>query len=401
MLEHLLTRIAYVDPDLRSFVELDTAAARTAAADSDRRIVDLRELEGVPIAIKSNIAVAGLRWTAGMQGRKAVVATHDAEAVSILRAAGAIILGTLNMDEAALGATGDNRFFGRVSNPHAPKRSPGGSSGGSAAAVAAGLCFAALGTDTLGSVRIPAAYTGIYGLKPGAGAVTTQGVFPLAGRLDTIGILARSLDDICLVSTILVPHLEHSQPVTIATLKDLGHVICEPAVLAAYSSALEVLGGAQYEVALPCLASTLRTGAFVEVACELAENIDALSRDALSPDLHRLLRYAARTNPQTDLLAQAHDMLRDALIGRVLVLPSVPQAAFLHGDRAPTNQADFTVLANIAGLPALAIPAGRDSFGLPVSVQLIGGPNSESRLLALGRLLDSRLRGYAPPPLFP
>jgi aspartyl-tRNA(Asn)/glutamyl-tRNA(Gln) amidotransferase subunit A len=149
----------------------------------------------VPIAIKANIAVAGLPWTAGIAAYGDRVAAHDAACVAGLRDAGAVVLGLTNMDEGALGARGDNVFLGRCHNPHAPDFSPGGSSGGSAAAVAAGFCAAALGTDTIGSVRIPAACCGVFGHKPRQALIDRQGVVPLSPRFDHVGVLARSAQD--------------------------------------------------------------------------------------------------------------------------------------------------------------------------------------------------------------
>ena len=151
-------------------------------------------LAGMTIGIKSNIAVAGLPWTAGMELHRERIATRDAEVVARLRAAGAIILGSCNMEEAALGAKTDNPWFGATQNPHRLGYTPGGSSGGSAAAVAAGLCDAALGTDTMGSIRKPASYCGIYGFKPAQSAVSQDGLEPCEASLDVIGPLARDLD---------------------------------------------------------------------------------------------------------------------------------------------------------------------------------------------------------------
>ncbi len=163
------------------------------------------QLAGLTVGIKSNIAVADLPWTGGMGVYRDRIATRDAEVVARLRAAGATILGTLNMHEAALGATTDNAFYGRTHNAHRHDYTPGGSSGGSGAAVAAGLCDVALGTDTMGSVRIPAAYNGVYGLKPTHGAVSQDGLAMLEPSLDCIGPLARDLDELERVWGVLKP----------------------------------------------------------------------------------------------------------------------------------------------------------------------------------------------------
>ncbi len=151
-------------------------------------------LAGVTIGVKANIAVKGMPWSAGMEAFRSRIADRDAETVRLLRDAGAAILGTLNMDEAAYGTEGNNPWFGPVHNPHRPGYSAGGSSSGSGAAVAAGLCDAALGTDTMGSIRIPAAMCGIYGFKPANASVSLDGLELCGPTLDAIGPLARSLD---------------------------------------------------------------------------------------------------------------------------------------------------------------------------------------------------------------
>lgn len=395
-------RIAEIDPDLGAYIELDP---RAGAAESDARVASgvLRPLEGVPVAVKSNIAVAGLSWNAGMELRRAIIAKRDAEAVVRLRIAGAIVLGTLNMHEAALGATTDNVWFGRTGNPHRAGTTPGGSSGGSGAAVAAGLCVAALGTDTLGSVRIPAAYTGVYGLKPTAGAIPVDGLVPLSRRLDAIGPLARSLADLESVWSALAGLRPFAAPTRLLTLDSLGGVVCEPAVVDGYQRATTLLSGLTQQT-LPLPLGTIRTAGFVTAARELSRDLGTQRTSAaerLSDGLHWLLDYADRATLDPSVLPAASEAIR-AAIGSdgVLLLPTAPQAAFAHGARAPANQADFTALASIAGLPALSIPAGRDTNGLPVAVQIVGPAGSEAALFALARTLDHGLAGYAPPPLF-
>ena len=215
--EHF-ARIDRLDPRLHAFVECDRAGALSAAAESDRRTRTPRLLEGVPVGIKSNIAVKGLAHTAGLEARRHVIADRDAYVVTQLREAGAIVLGTLNMHEAALGVTTDNPWFGRTLNPHGEGRTPGGSSGGSGAAVSAGLCVLALGTDTMGSVRIPAAYTGVYGLKPGHGGVEVDGLVALSPSLDAIGPLARSIDDLARAWTVLRREPATGRPAPVAGL---------------------------------------------------------------------------------------------------------------------------------------------------------------------------------------
>ena len=373
---------------LDAFVDFDRSATARAGP-----------LAGITIGVKSNIAVAGLPWTAGMALHRDRIATADAAVVARLRAAGATILGSLNMHEAALGATTDNPWFGTTHNPRRVGYTPGGSSGGSGAAVAAGLCDAALGTDTLGSVRIPAAYCGVYGLKPTHGALPCAGLKSLHRGFDVIGPLARSLDMLERVWNSLFPgegrgpvasRLEtcpRPSPGTVLTLDKLGGVNCEAAVSAGYDRALASFLTTTF--ALPPL-DRIRVAAFVEAARELSRGLGAdRHSDLISPALKWLLDYADAAPRNLPLLAEVRAALIDALgSDGILILPTAPQAAFAHGSRAPSNQADFTCLASIAGLPALALPAARDADGLPVGIQLVGPAGSEATLFEVARTLD-------------
>jgi aspartyl-tRNA(Asn)/glutamyl-tRNA(Gln) amidotransferase subunit A len=402
LVETALAAIDARDLVLHSFIEVDRDGARAAAKDSDARFASgtARPLEGVMIAVKSNVAVAGLEWNAGMGLRRGIVADHDAAVVERLRAAGAVILGTLNMHEAALGATTDNVWFGTAINPVGEGHTPGGSSGGSGAAVAAGFCIASLGTDTLGSVRIPAAYCGVYGLKPTNGALSDDGLVPLSRSLDCIGPLARSLDDLEAVWRVLGEPTDAPTLDRLVLLDDLGGVECEGAVLAAYDRALEALHAIpRTQLALGDL-SAIRTAGFVKSARELSDWLGddrTVKADLLSKELRWLLDYADKAEANPTLLADTAIALREAIgSDGVLLLPTAPQAAFAQGTRAPANQADFTALANIAGLPALSLPAGRDANGMPVAVQIVGPANSEAALIALARTLAARLAAGTP-----
>ncbi|TRW18038.1 amidase [Glacieibacterium frigidum] len=395
--EAALVRIAR--SDLRAFVDLDREAALAAARASDARSAPL-PLDGVTFGIKSNIAVAGLPWTAGMALHRERIAAKDAAVVTRLREAGAIILGTVNMHEAALGATTDNAFFGRTLNPHDTGRTPGGSSGGSGAAVAAGLCDAALGTDTLGSVRIPAAYNGVYGLKPTHGAVDDDGLEPLARDLDAVGPLARSLDLLERVWGVIgTPSAGHAKRLVL--LDELAGVEVESAVRTAYDRAVAALDLPRSSLTLRDTPQTIRLAGFIAAGRELAADLGDHDPALISPELRYMLSFCTGAAPTPDVLARTRETLLDALgDDGVLLTPTAPQAAFAHG-RGPVNQADFTGLANIAGCPALSLPAGRDGDGMPVGVQLVGPPGSEGTLFALARTLDAALDGYAPPPEAP
>lgn len=409
-IDRLLERIRARNPDLRAFIEVDEAGARSAAAESLRRIEARtgRSLEGMTVAVKANIHVAGLETSAGMEARRGLVADRDAEAVARLRGAGAVILGTLNMHEAALGADNDNPWFGRAYNPHGSGRTPGGSSGGSGAAVAAGLCDAALGTDTLGSVRIPAAYCGVYGLKPTEGAVSQEGLELVESGFDTIGPLARSLGDLERLFQVLAGSGPIEPIRSVGLLEGLGGVRCEPAVLAAYHRAVDSLRleGLLVEDRLELEAKPVRLAGFIRASRSLGERLSSLAAEkpeGFSNSLNFLLEYGRQRSKEEvadsdELLARARKAVIAAVGEGALLLPAAPQAAFLQGERAPANQADFTALASISGLPAIAIPAGTDSNQLPVAVQLVGAAGNEAGLIALARRLEPHLGGAIPLP---
>jgi aspartyl-tRNA(Asn)/glutamyl-tRNA(Gln) amidotransferase subunit A len=195
-LEGVLADIAARNEELSIYIHVDAAGARAAARESDARHAAGRPLsviDGLILAVKDNIDVAGMPTTAGLGFMAGRVAARDAFVVAHLRAAGAVIVGKANMHPAAFGATNRNADFGDCVNPTHPGLVPGGSSGGSAAAVAAGWADFALGSDTMGSVRIPASYCGIAGIKPSAGAISAASVVPLCVRLDHVGLLARDV----------------------------------------------------------------------------------------------------------------------------------------------------------------------------------------------------------------
>ncbi len=355
------------------------------------------------MGVKSNIMVKGLPWTGGMGLYRDRIASRDAEVVTRLRTAGAAILGTVNMHEAALGAHTDNAFYGRTHNPHRHDYTPGGSSGGSGAAVAAGLCDLALGTDTMGSVRIPAAYCGVYGLKPTEGAISSDGLAFLEPALDCIGPLAASLDVLEQAWPILATDPGHT--VTFRRAFVLGRqreVDVQPAVTAGFEAALGALPLSPETLDLPDSLTDIRMAGLVSAGQWLIADLGPEYREdnpGLSDELKFILKITAGMEPRPEVLARTRTAVRKAL-GRdgVLIMPTAPQMAFPHGTRAPSNQADFTCLANAAGLPALALPSGWSEDGLPVSVQLVGPPGSEPGLIALGRQLDNQLQAYRRPP---
>lgn len=389
--------LALANATLNAFVDFDQDA-----------IFGVGPLDGLTIGIKANIAVRGLPWTGGIGGYCDRVAAKDAEAVGRLRAAGAAIIGTLNMEEAALGAKTDNPFFGATQNPHRIGHTPGGSSGGSAAAVAAGLCDVALGTDTMGSVRIPASYCGIYGLKPTRGAISQDGLEIAEANLDSIGPMARSLEDLEACSRVLMKWNDSQVIDNIILLENLGDVACEAAVLENYEKARAALNAMDC-FSLPYPLTRIRFAGFILTSLALSEALAGLlasNPDGISDNLKFLMTFG----PQRSASDLAEDRKILAEVGNAvnavvekhgaILLPTAPQAAFDHMDKAPANQADFTCLANIAGLPAISIPAGWTEDRLPVGVQLVGAAGNEAGLLQLAKKLDSQLSAYRRPVLF-
>jgi aspartyl-tRNA(Asn)/glutamyl-tRNA(Gln) amidotransferase subunit A len=334
--------------------------------------------------------------------------------VAQLRSAGAIILGTTNMEEAALGAKTDNPWFGATQNPHRLGYTAGGSSGGSAAAVAAGLCDAALGTGTMGSIRIPAAYCGIYGFKPAHAAISRDGLEMTEPSLDTIGPLARDLNMLERVARVISDFGDGDNvgPNTVAAgmvLSDLGGVECSADVQAVFDKFAARLGVLQ-EATLGTPLSRIRFAGFIKTSRSLAAHLAGVDAALLSPSLQKLLSYG----PKRDAADWAEDQQILAYIAQqvqglvekngFLILPTTPQAAFPLSDAAPANQADFTCLANIAGLPAITLPAGwtgnGQNGGLPLGVQLIGQVGHEAGLFDLAKALDMGLAAYRPPASF-
>ncbi len=388
------------------FDALDASnAPLNAFTDFDRSAVGGNgALAGLTIGVKANIAVKGLPWTGGSAVFRNRIAERDAEVVARLRGAGAAIIGSLNMEEAALGAKTDNPWFGATHNPHRLGYTPGGSSGGSGAAVAAGLCDAALGTDTMGSIRIPAAYCGIYGFKPAYAAISQDGLEMTEPSLDTIGPLARDIDTLERVSRVISDFGE-GQIHGVAILADLAGVACVDAATKAYENAKKVVSQ-RVAIRLPHSPDRVRFAGFIAASRFLSHHLAGADPARISPLLTKLLSYGSRRSDadlkeDRRIIAETRSALEAAVDGHgAILLPTAPQTAFPHSETAPANQADFTCLANIAGLPAISIPAGWSDDGLPVGVQLVGKTGHEAGLFALARQLDNTLAAYRPPANF-
>lgn len=405
-----LARIALRNPALHAFVHVcSDLALQQAQASAQRwaRGQPLGPLDGVVMALKDNIDVVGMPCTAGTAAFAHRMPTLDAPVYQRLSAAGMVLLGKLNMHEAALGATTDNPVYGRCMNPLREGYTPGGSSGGSAAAVADHLCILSMGTDTMGSVRIPAAYCGVMGMIPTRTRLPTDGIVPLSPTLDVAGPLARSGQDLaqvmaCLLGINLGPAVQASvwRGLRVGTLPQTTEVEMAPAVQAAWQATqqcLQAQGALVKTVALPDWSPARnRLHALLMSEWEGATYwLDALGPElpGLSAGLQKMLHYGARLDPQKrqgsqaaidGLRAQAARLFADI---DVLLLPTTPHTSFAHTEAAPASQADWACLANMLGAPALSFPC--PTTGLPVSCQLLAAPGQDERLLSLACALDT------------
>ncbi len=399
--EVYLSRIARLNPSLGAVTDVDKAGAQAGAHASSARWAEgqpLSPIDGVPIMVKANIAIAGRPWTAGIGAYRDRIAAADAEVVARLRNAGAVILGSVNMHEGALGATTDNPWFGRTGNPHRNGFTPGGSSGGSGAAVAAGLCAAALGTDTMGSVRIPSGYCGVFGHKPRYGTVSDLGATALSWTLDHIGPHARSAQDCAAMLAAMTDDPTGAQGEgVLGVLAFDGQVEVEPQVAQAFAETVaraRTLGLKTETVHLPDydFGRMRRLGLLISEAEGYVVHQATLAEhpEGFSDGFRSMLEWGG-SQPAHKLasayheIVQAGDAVRTAFAPFTAVLmPTAPQTAFAFGD-PPANQADFTALANFTGLPATAFPVGMTAQELPLSCQVVA--ISEAAALALAERL--------------
>ncbi|MFI6311008.1 amidase [Nocardia fusca] len=407
-----LARIDAVNPDINAFTYIDRAGALDRAAELDRELREQKPrgpLHGVPIAVKDVIDVAGMPTECGSAHLAGNIATVSAPLVTRLEELGAVVLGKTVTHEFAYGPTGDCSAAGPSRNPHDLARMTGGSSGGSAAAVAAGIVALAVGTDTGGSCRVPAALCGVTGFKPGYGQLAVDGVFPLAPGLDHIGFLLADPADIEVVGGelgLLPPEpAPGSGPVTVGWLDPYRLGPADPAVIARCRAALYGLESAGLIRLVPArLPRPRRLQEIFETiqSFEVAAGHESMMRDGLDlyqPDTVERLRHARQVTPQQYADARA---ARPAAVAEVLdlfagetdVLATIttPITAPLLGerlsavssDRAPTKKAllSMTAIWNLIGAPAVSVPAG-EVGGMPVGMQLIA-PHSSRPLAELG-----------------
>ncbi len=425
---HLLERITTHNGRLNAFVTVNGNEALAAAEKVDIALKNggwLGPLHGIPVAIKDNIDTSGIRTTAGSRLYTDRVPMRDAEVVSRLKAAGAIILGKTGTHELAYGTTSENTFFGRIANPWDLSRDPGGSSGGSAVAVAAGLAFAAIGTDTACSIRHPAHCCGVVGFKPSLGLVSAAGVLPLVRSLDHVGPIARSVDDIALVTPVIAGHWHDNQePLRSAgySRDDLNGLRVgvsrsfffsgDTEILAAVDRALGLLeakgavvvdiDGRALEKSVEITrvlfadayaqfadALAIRTADFsVELQCKLARKADISAKDYLEGQQRRMELTA-----EIDAMFAHCDILAAPTS---TILPAQPDARPDDYDaHASRNAAIF----NLGGHPSISIPCGVVTAGMPVGLMLSGTQNGDCVLLRNAKSIENalNLRNFQPP----
>ncbi len=422
---------------LNAFITVDREGARRAAAESDARRKNgtpLSPYDGIPYAAKDNLETAGLRTTCASEMRKDSVPTHDAAVIRTLRAKGFVLVGKTNLDEFAMGSSTTASAFGPTHNPYDVSRTCGGSSGGSAAAVAAETVPFALGSDTGGSVRQPAAFCGVVGTKPTYGRLSRQGMVEFAPSLDTVGIVTGNVTDAAILTGLLAnPDARISAPVPVSPVRGLRIGIIDdpgntPAVSAMLKTAGERLraGGAEVsETAFPyrdTAAITYRVLAYAEGVSSLAgygigkaekdAEIAALRGACFGHEVKRRMLFGAlmsQKEMREDYLEPARRMREKirgtfgVLFGRydLLLRATAPFGAFLLDRKLTAEEGcdmDFsTVCESLAGVPAMSVPLGTDEEGMPLGVQIAAPWLCEERMFAAGVFLET---GDFPKPEF-
>lgn len=350
------------------------------------------QTEGESVGIKANIAVKGYACHGGIKAYAKDTAQEDALVITRLRAAGYNIAAILNMEEGALGAQTDNPWFGKTYNPLKAGYTPGGSSGGSAAAVAAGQVDIALGTDTMGSVRIPSAYCGIWGFKPSHDVDMLKGVMPLSPTLDTVGVHGKSLGDVVRGAEVITARdFSGGTPGEITVLDWQGEVECAPEVQTVFESFAAKLGKCPTTNLSPYeFGKSRRAGLILSEVEGYAVHAERLTEapEYFSDFFRAMLEYGRDLRLEKIEGAYAHiKSLRTANFPDFILMPTAPQTAFKFGDPVPANQADFTAFANLADRPAIQFPIGQDGEGLPIGAQLVGPRGGEADLIATVKVL--------------
>lgn len=353
---------------------------------------------GKGVGVKANIAIKDYACHGGIKAYENDIASEDAVVVKRLREAGYAPSAILNMEEGALGAQTDNPWFGKTHNPLKYGYTPGGSSGGSAAAVAAHQVDFALGTDTMGSVRIPSAYCGLWGFKPSYDNKMLKGVMPLSLTLDTVGVHAHSFEDVVRATEIICDNRFADGNAGEITLLDWnGRVECEADVQSAFAEFVSKHGKFLTTTLKTTLApyaygQSRRAGLILSEVegYEFHKHRFDMKPEGFSDFFRGMLEYGAKLPREKVDAAYAHvKVLREADFPNFILMPTAPQIAFKFGDPIPANQADFTAFANLADRPAIQFPISKNVSGLPIGAQLVGPRGREADLVAtLKALLD-------------
>lgn len=443
--EAVLEQIDRQEKEYNCYVTVDREGALKRAAAVQKRIETggpAGPLAGVPVALKDNLCTAGLRTTCSSRMLDDFVPTFSAEAVLNLEKAGAVVIGKTNMDEFAMGSTTETSFYGPTKNPRNPRHVPGGSSGGSAAAVAAGECFFALGSDTGGSIRQPASYCGVVGMKPTYGTVSRYGLIAYGSSLDQIGPLTRNVEDCAAVLELIASYdkkdstsiqrrdtdftqalVKDVKGMRIGIPKDYFREGLNPEVSAAVLKAAEVLekqGAITEEFDLSLVEYAIPTY-YTIASAEASSNLERFDgvkygfRAGGEEGLHRMYRKTRsrgfgpevkrRIMLGTFVLSAGY---YDAYYLKALRVKAMIKEAFdrafakydcILGPVAPTTAPRldaslsdplrmylgdiYTISVNLAGLPGISVPCGTDSNGLPIGLQLIGNCYQEKKLIRI------------------
>lgn len=441
-----LRRIEQINPTLNAIVTIaedavDCARVREAALMSGN---DLGPLHGLPVTVKDTIDTAGLRTTSGSRLRAQDVPEQDASSVALLKAAGAIILGKTNVPEMAIPYETDNPVFGRTNNPHELARTPGGSSGGEAAAIAACLSPAGLGSDLSGSIRVPAHFCGIAGLKPTPGRVPMAGHTPAALGVialgASIGPMARRIEDLALLFKVLAEPTQYDSAqngidvlnptlvrgLRVAWYTDDGVTPVSDEIRAAVQAAAKALAAAGLEateVSPPAISKSSQL--WIDLFAHAANSeIAALYRgraEEAGPQVARLLREFDEAPAEFEEKIETGARLAGAALERerrreellqwmkttgLILAPVGATAAFEHGaERVEVSGKSISIFRafsysqtfNALGLPSVAVPAGRTAERLPIGVQVVGRPFEERTVLAAAAIIESALGGWQKP----
>ena len=439
-----LGQIERLNPTLNAFVQVDAEGARQAAQDAEIAVMHgktLGPLHGIPISIKSSMAVAGMLCESGTRLRAGFVPVLDAPLVARLRAAGAIVMGVTNTPEFLMAWETDNLLYGRTNNPWDLQRTPGGSSGGEAAAIAAGMSAGGVGSDGGGSIRVPAHFSGICGLKPTPGRIPATGHYPVsAGPFALIGVvgpMARAVDDLKVLFEVMQgpdigdacaapvpvrwPTEDEARKLRVGYFEDDGRTLVTAGTRAAVRSAAEALRGAGFQVehfepeGLE-EARRLWHKFFVVAGGMLLRPMFGGRESDLSPLLKQFLEWSAAEPALTGETLLEVWIQRDALRARflkqmehypILVCPAAAIPAFRHGERTWQVEGktvhyldawSYTEFFNLLGNPAAVVPVGHSSERLPIGVQIVGRPWQEEQVLSVAAALERECGAWRIPP---